>query len=340
MVTRISKHVLRAGIIGLGVGERHIRCYEAHPDCVVKTLCDSNPARLSEVGQRHPGKRLTLHAADVMSDPDIDVISIATSDDVHFAQVMAAIEAGKHIMVEKPMCQTRRQAELIQQALRKKPQLKLSSNHVLRVSSRFQQLREQIRSGDYGDVYYVEADYQYGRLHKLTSGWRGRIDFYSVVQGGGVHVLDLLLWLLDDEIVEVASMANKIASRNTDFRFDDTVVSLLKLESGAIAKVSANFGCVIPHFHAVQLFGTKQTFQNHPAAAQVFCSTEKDIPPVAMDIPYRDYQKPDLICSFVDCILGRGVPIVPAADVFRTMAACFTIEESVAKRKTIPFQAI
>ena len=50
-------------------------------------------------------------------------------------------------------------------------------------------------AGDYGRAYYVEADYNYGRLWKLTDGWRGEIPFYSVVYGGAVHMIDLVCWL-------------------------------------------------------------------------------------------------------------------------------------------------
>ena len=50
-------------------------------------------------------------------------------------------------------------------------------------------------AGDLGRVYYMEADYNYGRIHKIVDGWRGAIDYYSVFLGGAVHMVDLLLWL-------------------------------------------------------------------------------------------------------------------------------------------------
>ena len=331
---------LRVAVIGLGVGARHVRCYEAHGDCEVTTLCDCDPEQLRSVGEQHPGKRLVENAKEVLTDPAIDVVSIATFDDAHFEQVRMGIRHGKHILIEKPMCQTREQAVCIRQELNHNPHVRLSSNHVLRMSSRFQELRSRIQSGELGEVFYIEGDYQYGRMEKLTSGWRGKIDFYSVVQGGAIHLVDLLLWLLDDEIEEVSSMANRMASRGTGFRFDDTVVSLLKLKSGVIAKVSANFGCVRPHFHAVQVFGSKKTFVNAVGPAEVYDSTEKNSRPDLLETPYRDYQKPDLICSFIDWIQGCGEPMVSTDDAFNTMAACFSIEDAVAARKTIPFQKI
>ncbi len=194
---------LRAGVIGLGVGARHIACYETHPDCEVTAICDVDAEKLREVGEDYPGRRMTERADEILTDPEIDVVSIATFDDVHFEQICLGIEHGKHLMVEKPVCQRPEHLTEIRKRLAESPGIKFSSNHVLRVSSRFQALRRDIQNGDYGELYYLEGDYQYGRLHKITEGWRGKLDYYSVVQGGAVHMIDLLLWLTGERPVEV-----------------------------------------------------------------------------------------------------------------------------------------
>ena len=331
---------LRAGIIGLGVGERHIRCYEAHPDCEVVALCDFDAEKLKDVAARHPGKRLFERAEDLLADPDIDVVSIASFDDAHFEQCKLAIENGKHIYAEKPLCLYAERARELRRLLAANPQIRLSSNHVLRVSSRFQELRSRIQSGEFGDIYYLEGDYQYGRLEKITSSWRGELPFYSVVYGGAVHVIDLLLWLTDDEVLEVSAYGNQIASRDTQFQFNDMVAALLKLKSGAVAKVTANMGCPRPHFHAVEVYGTEKAFVNRHGVAEIWESTEKNAPPSDMKTPYRDYQKPDLICSFVDWILGRGEPLVTPDDVFRTMSTCFAIERAAAEGNPVQVEQI
>lgn len=324
----------------MGVGERHIRCYEAHPDCEVSALCDFDSEKLQEVAERHPGKRLIEQAEHLLADPEIDVVSIASYDDAHFEQCKLAIENGKHIYVEKPLCLYPEHAREIRQLLDANPEIRFSSNHVLRVSSRFQELKQRIPSGEFGDIYYLEGDYQYGRLHKITSSWRGEIPFYSVVYGGAVHVIDLLLWLTDDEVVEVSAYGNQIASKDTQFRYNDMVAAILKMKSGAIAKITANFGCKRPHFHAVEVHGTQKSFINRPGAAEIWESTEKDAPPTEMETPYRDYQKPDLICSFIDWILGRGEPLVTPDDVFRTMSTCFAVEQAAAEGNPVEVEKI
>ena len=331
---------IRVAIIGLGVGERHIRCFDAHSECEVVALCDCDEDKLKSVGERYPDKEPFSDAAELLERSDIDLVSVATYDDAHFGQAILAIKNDKHLFVEKPLCLYEKEAVELRRLLREKPHLHLSSNLVLRVSSRFQEMRERIGDGEFGDIYYLEGDYQYGRLEKITTSWRGELDFYSIVHGGAVHVIDLLLWMTGDEVEEVSAYGNQIASRGTSFRFNDMVAALLKLKSGAIAKITANFGCRRPHYHAVEVFGTKKAFVNRPGSAEIFESTEKGSAPAEMATPYYDYQKPDLICSYVDSLLGKGEPIVSADDVFRTMAVCFAIEESVAKGRPVKVKAI
>lgn len=275
------------------------------------------------------------NAESVLTDPDIDVVSIASYDDAHFGQIKLALTHGKHVFVEKPACIRKQQCEEIRAMLADKPELRFSSNHVLRCSSRFQEIRRQIQSGEFGDLFYLEGDYLYGRLHKITDGWRTHVDNYSVMLGGGVHLIDLLLWLSDSEPEEVTGYGNKIASRDTPFRYQDLMVALIKMKSGVIAKVSANFGCFRPHYHAVQVYGSRRTFVNQPGPGEIYRTTEKGSAPGPMETPYYDYQKPDLIGSYVDWILGRGQPIVSPKDVFRTMATCFAIEEAVKSGKPV-----
>ena len=160
---------LRAAVIGLGVGEEHIAGYEAHPDCEVVAICDVSTERLAEVGERHPGPRRTDRPDELLRDPEVDVVSVASYDDAHFEQVKTALEHGKHVFVEKPLCLHQAEAEQIHALLREHSDLRLSSNLPLRASPRFVRLRELIESGELGDIYYLECDYDYGRLQKITS---------------------------------------------------------------------------------------------------------------------------------------------------------------------------
>jgi predicted dehydrogenase len=319
---------LKVGIIGLGVGEKHIAAYLSHPACEVVTLCDFSPEKLAEVGARHPGIELTVNADELLQDLEIDVVSIASYDNYHYQQIVQAIKAGKHVFVEKPICLYESEAREIRQLLSKNPSIKISSNLNLRTAPRFRRLKQMIAGGEMGQPYYVEGDYNYGRLNKITEGWRGKMDFYSVVYGGGVHVIDLLLWLTNEKVVEVAAYGNNISSREAGFANYDTVVSMLKFGNGMVGKVTANFSCVFPHFHTLNIYGTKATFINSLKNAALYTSRDPADPAEEITEAYPGEQNGEIIRSFIDFIANDSPPEVAADDIFRAMSVCFAIEKA------------
>ncbi|MBI4135772.1 Gfo/Idh/MocA family oxidoreductase [Candidatus Uhrbacteria bacterium] len=319
---------LKAAVIGLGVGEQHIAGYQSHPDCEVVALCDMDQEKRNMAKEKYPELKVVARADEILTDPEIDVVSIATYDDVHYAQVIQAIEHGKHVFVEKPLCLQESHARHIRSTLREHPRVRMSSNLILRKSPRFERVRDIHRQGKFGELFYVEADYNYGRLHKITEGWRGKLDFYSVVHGGGVHMVDLLLWMTGDEVEEVIAYGNAISVKGTQFRFNDMVVSILKFKSGLIGKVAVNFGCVYPHFNSLTLYGTRATFVNGLHEGLFYTARDPMVPPEAITAPYPGVLKGALIPGFIDTILGKGKPEVSEDDIFRVMSVCFAIEKA------------
>lgn len=318
---------LRAGIIGLGVGEQHIEGYR-RSGCEVAALCDLDEERLREVGRRNPGAVLTTSAEEVLGDPAIDVVSIASYEDHHHRQVMAALRACKHVFVEKPICLHRWEADEVWAELRNRPDQRLSCNLPLRESPRFRTARDLVRADELGRLYYVEADYDYGRPWKLTEGWRGELDFYSVVHGGLVHMVDLLLWITGDRPLQAVARGSHLATEGTRFRFNDLVVATLELESGALAKLTANFACRHPHFHELKLFGTEGTFVNAPGDAVLYRGYDDDPRPEPISAPYPGVAKHAAIPGFVAAIRAREAPPIPPPEIFAGMAVCFAIEDA------------
>jgi predicted dehydrogenase len=325
---------LRFGIIGLGVGERHIPGYRER-DTELAALCDLSDEKLTAAAERYPGVRLTQDADELLDDPAIDIVSIASYDDFHYSQVKRALERGKHVFVEKPVCAEEEQAREIQAILRTHPELRLSSNLPLRASPRFREVRRLIRDGELGRVYYIEGDYDYGRLWKLTEGWRGDLEHYSVFLGGAVHIVDLILWMTEDPVVRVSAAGNRLATDGTKFQFDDLVVALLEFESGMLAKVCANFACVHPHFHGFKAFGTEGTFINDLGDATLWRAGPDQPERSAVAAAYPGVGKGDLIPSFIDSIVGDGPAIVSEEDVFETVAVCFAVDRALASGQPI-----
>jgi len=319
---------LRGAVIGLGVGEKHAEALRANPHVELIAICDHDPAKLSEVAGRFPGVRQIAQDTLILDDPAIDLVCIASYDNFHFAQTMRALEHDKHVFVEKPLVLQASEARAVHEQLRKRPHLQLSSNLILRRSPRFVDLRRRIDAGELGRLFCLEGDYNYGRLHKITQGWRGRLDFYSAVHGGGVHIADLLMWLARDRIVEVSAMGNAIASADAGFGNFDMVVSCLRFASGAVGKLGVNFGCVFPHFHNLAVYGTEATFVNGLDCARLYTSRDPAVHPAEITTAYPGAHKGELLESFIGAVLGQGPAEVSAVDAFASLAVCFAIEQS------------
>ncbi|HEY1549757.1 MAG TPA: Gfo/Idh/MocA family oxidoreductase, partial [Kofleriaceae bacterium] len=167
-------------MIGLGVGEQHARAIAAHSRARVAWLLDLDRGRAEALARTLGQGDIASDYAAVLADPAVDAVMLASYDDDHAAQVVAALQAGKHVFCEKPLCRTLAEAAAIGRA---RGDRHLRCNLVLRAAPLFRWLRDAIRNGELGDVYALDGDYLYGRLHKITDGWRGEVDDYSVIQG-------------------------------------------------------------------------------------------------------------------------------------------------------------
>lgn len=326
---------LRVAIIGLGVGERHIQGFDNSPGCTVRILCDFNIDKLTELKLKYPNVQFSDNAEEVIRNPEIDIVSIASYDNYHFEQVKLAIECGKHIFVEKPLCLTEKEYMEIASLLKANPQIKLSSNLILRCETRFLKLKKKIENNQLGLIYHLEGDYEYGRVHKLNSGWRGEIDNYSVVSGGAIHMIDLILWFLNKKVIQVFAYGNKIITSKSRFRYNDFATSLLKFENGVIAKITANFGCVTPHFHRLSVYGSLGTFFQSFSGGAVYIESRDPMKSAIADLEsYPSALKGDLIKNFVLSITEREVnPVVSTQDVLDVMAISLAIDKSIKSNK-------
>ena len=321
--------ILKAAVIGLGVGEQHIYGYEQENICKVVSICDKDPEKLKEVALRHPGKKIFTDPDKILFDNSINVVSIATYDDTHYELIEKAVMNGKHIFVEKPLCLTLKEYHLICNLLKEHPKIKVSSNLILRKSPRFIELKRKVDEGLLGIPYYFEGDYDYGRINKILNGWRGKISNYSVVHGGAIHLIDLICWIFKQKVVEVFAFGTNIATEEYQLGFNDTVSSLLKFENGAIAKIGSNYSCVTPHFHRLSIYGTRGTFQQSHAGTVFIESRDPSIKPTIIDDPYPGVVKSDLIPSFINSINRNSKCNVTKQEVCDVMAISLAIEESI-----------
>jgi predicted dehydrogenase len=158
--------------------------------------------------------------------------------------------------------------------------------------------------------------------------------FYCVTYGGGIHLIDLMRWMMGEEIAEVSGMGNKLASRGADFPYPDTIVNLLRFEGGALAKTLTTFAPQRPQIHALSIYGSRGTFVNDMPDGKLFSGSQPgDEAP--MTVPYPAIEKGALLPDFIAAIREGREPNVGRRDIFRIMDVCFAAWESVQAQRTV-----
>ena len=294
---------LGVAVVGLGVGQQHLRTYLRLKECSVRWIFDQNTTKAKSTIQDLDGCQNAACLEDILCDRNVDIVSIASYDADHYEQVLAVLQSGKHVFVEKPLCCNLQELKAIKKAWSaSNGKLKLTSNLVLRAARLYQWLKETIESGDLGEIYAFDGDYLYGRLDKITDGWRKTEKDYSVMLGGSIHLIDLMLWLTNQKPTNVHSVGNRICTRETSFKYNDYVSSTFSFESGLIGRITANFGCVHRHHHVIRIFGTRATFIYDDKGPRLHQNRDPMLLSVPVDYPPLPKTKGDLIPDFVVAI--------------------------------------
>lgn len=322
----MKNQTMRVGVIGLGVGEQHVITYNQIEGCRVTDVCDLDPDRLTAVADRHdvPGRHADWRR--MLGRADLDVLSVCSYDDGHAEQVVAALDAGLHVMVEKPIALHRREAEAVARALQASGR-RLTSNLILRQSPRFTRIHAMARAGAFGEIVHVEGDYLHDILEKITEGWRGRMEFYCTVYGGGIHLIDLMRWIVGDEVETVMAMGTDLLTRGSRYRWPDTITGLLRYRSGATGKTTTMYGPRRRKFHALNVYGSRLSFENGVPDGRLFHG-DREEDEERVDTPYPGVGKGGHLPDFIAALRSGGDPPVTETDVFRVMDTCFAIWEA------------
>jgi predicted dehydrogenase len=152
-----SSSLVRIGVIGYGYwGPNLVRNFADLDGCRVVAVCDRDASRVAVAERRYPGVRGTTDAQALIDSPDIDAVVVATPVAAHYDLASAALEAGKHVLVEKPLTTTSVEAErLIELSARRKRVLMV--DHTFVYTGAVRKIRELIASGELGDIYYYDS---------------------------------------------------------------------------------------------------------------------------------------------------------------------------------------
>ncbi|MFT4415053.1 Gfo/Idh/MocA family protein [Fredinandcohnia humi] len=239
---------LKIGVIGCGsiAKHRHLPEYAMNKSVEIVAVCDVVEERATMLAELY-GAQPYRSYEELLKNSSVDAVSVCTPNYLHAPISIAALEAGKHVLCEKPMATSREEALGMIEAA-KKNNKKLMIAHNQRFVASHQKAKQLIQDGSLGKIYSFRTAFGHGG----PEGWsvdgkdswffKKKEAFIGAMGDLGVHKTDLLRFLLGEEIVEVGAFIETSAKENADV--DDTAVCILKTESGIIGTLAASWSYV------------------------------------------------------------------------------------------------
>ena len=148
---------INVGVIGTGsISAMHLQSYEKHANANLLAVCDLNEERAQRAAEKYGATKVYTNYNELLADPEIDAVSICTWNNTHAEISIAALNAGKHVLVEKPLCRTVEEALQVQEAVKSSGKL-LQVGFVRRYDPNAQMLREFADKGEFGEIYFAKA---------------------------------------------------------------------------------------------------------------------------------------------------------------------------------------
>ncbi len=228
--------MIRFGLVGCGsIGERHAKHIADNPEAELVSVYDIKPARKNALEKKY-NLSPTLSLAELVNQKEIDIISVCTPNGNHFSTALLALEAGKHVLIEKPMTINKLDAErLIYSSLKNNKQIFVVKQN--RFNPPVQYLKNMMQQQRLGKIYFVVVDCFWNRNKEyyLNSDWKGKRN-----EDGGTlftqfsHFIDIPYYLFGDIDLESISGVIKNVCHEGLIEFEDTGAFTFKFVSGAL----------------------------------------------------------------------------------------------------------
>ena len=306
--------------VGVGYwGPNLLRNLVANPQCAVKTVADQSQGRRDLVKSLYPGVVVTDGIESILEDADVDAVVIATPAGTHFDLVIKALEAGKHVLVEKPMAESVDQVERIASLAAEKG-LVAMVGHTFLYNSAVRFVKELIDSGDLGTVRYIYSQrLNLGRIRSdVDALWNLAPHDVSIIQ----------YWLGDPEPVEVCRHGMAYVQKEVD----DVVFLNLQYSNKVVANIHVSW--LDPRkVRQMTVVGSRKMVVYDDIAEHTISVYDKGIDPKAVLGENMDFDQPGLmqythrsrdvllpridwkeplkteVAHFVDCVLN-GTPCI------------------------------
>lgn len=339
----------KIGVIGVGgISRMHIQSYLNNPNVELYAFCDINEKRLQEMGEKYSITRLYTDKDEMLRAlPELDAVSVCTWNAAHAPCAIAALNAGKHVLCEKPMATCAAEAEEMVEAARRAGKL-LMVGFVRRYEKGSALLRQLVSQDFFGELYYAKATYL--RRNGNPGGWFGD---KSRSAGGplidlGVHVIDLTRYLMGNPkpvsvygatfqkllnrpgIITPKAYYSTSAGPNDICDVEDLASAMIRFENGAILQVEAAFSLNLKEdTGSVQLFGTKGGARLAPGL-ELYSELNgymTDVTPVCPPESFDDEFQAE-VDHFVDCFANGEPCRSPAEDGVQIMRILDAVYES------------
>jgi predicted dehydrogenase len=329
--------LVRVAVAGFGViGRDHLDAYLSLPGVEVAAVYDPVPAR-AVAGASLSRARAVTDFGELLNDPGIDAVSLCAPDHLHKDGALALIAAGKHVLVEKPLAATEKDARQIHQsASEARTGTVVMVGQTLRYIESYQLVQRLVVEGAVGQVSYVYAR----RCNSVTNGRRVK-GLTTVSLFLGVHDLDFLSWTLGRRIVSVSAVAP--SGILADVPAADATLGLLQFApdaSGVAVSGAVEFGWALPQYGVNVLDGQLRIVGTE---GMITLSSERDTVTLTEARSQRRHEIAALrpgdgladpgpmhreLGAFVDAVRSGGPSPVPTRDGLAATLAALALDES------------
>jgi len=334
----------KGGIIGYGwAATAHIDAINGTTQGEVGAVYSSRNLDSAALSATHGGDiRAYGDVGDMLADDSLDVVSITSYPNQHREQAVAAAEAGKHIILEKPMALTWEDCKAIREAV-KANGVKACVCFEIRFISQFLTTKSLLDEGFIGDVHYGEIDYYHG-----IGPWYGQYRWNTTKENGGssllsagCHALDALLLCMPGEVEEVSCFAAQSKHEIFDkYEYPTTTASILKFADGGVGKVASVIDCFQPYYFHTHLVGSEGSILDNKIYSNKFSLRDKKWAelPMAMadsgDVADHPYQ--DQFQAFFDALdQGEDMPLTSIDDAYRSFKVLFACDKSAEEGRSV-----
>ena len=327
----MEKKTINLAVIGCsGMGKAHMIGICAKENANLYAICDPDEENLSKRKEEYCPQIAVADYMQLANDPKVDAAIIAVPDKLHLPITKAFLEAGKHVLCEKPMALNLEECEEMMR-IEKKSGMRLMIGQVCRCTPAFAMAKELVDSGRIGDLVFIESEYahNYGVVPGHNN-WRVDPDRHGFI-GGGCHPVDLLRWIAGNPTEVYAHANHKIL---TDWPVDDTSIAIYKFPNNVMGKIFVSIGCRRDYTMHTVLYGTRGTIICSNTADHILLyedDTEngKDYTkPQSLPVSINSHNTVAEIDQFVDAILeDRDMPC-SSMEGAATVAVCYATVQS------------